>query len=160
MLQSAAASAPRPRSATAAAAATNGPTRPAAPRLDLPAARDQHFPLHHPPTPDSPQQQLSSAGGSPTAATAARRGGSPLTLDSAGAATGTPTVTARPEGVDAPIASPEGRHRGDTECSDATKRRCAMTNIYFLDYYFDMLTYLDQRRKRTTAVRDEMANEE
>ncbi|KAJ1559844.1 hypothetical protein HK405_009131 [Cladochytrium tenue] len=157
MLQSAAA-ASRPRSATAAAAANTAPSRPAAPRLDLPATRNEQSPRHQPPTPNSPQQQPSSESSSPTGAAAARRGGSPLTPVSAGDdATGAPAVPARPAGAGAPV---EARRGADAECSDATRRRCAMTNIYFMDYYFDMLTYLDQRRKRTSAVRDEMANEE
>ncbi|KAI8621764.1 kinase-like domain-containing protein [Chytriomyces sp. MP71] len=33
--------------------------------------------------------------------------------------------------------------------SEATKRNCKMTSVYFLDYYFDLVTYLDGRRKRT-----------
>ncbi|TPX77132.1 hypothetical protein CcCBS67573_g01604 [Chytriomyces confervae] len=34
--------------------------------------------------------------------------------------------------------------------SESTKRNCKMTSIYFLDYYFDLVTYLDARRKRTS----------
>ncbi|KAI9095122.1 serine/threonine protein kinase, AGC family [Phlyctochytrium arcticum] len=41
--------------------------------------------------------------------------------------------------------------------SSATRRKCEMTNVYFLDYYFDLLNYLDQRRTRLNRFKDDMA---
>lgn len=35
-------------------------------------------------------------------------------------------------------------------------RHCEEMKIYFLDQYLDFLTYLDERKKRTAAIQDEM----
>ncbi|KAI8808160.1 kinase-like domain-containing protein [Cladochytrium replicatum] len=41
----------------------------------------------------------------------------------------------------------------DTPVSAATVRRCTMANIFFYDYYFDLLTYLGERKQRTEAFK-------
>ncbi|KAJ3188483.1 hypothetical protein HK101_009146 [Irineochytrium annulatum] len=40
--------------------------------------------------------------------------------------------------------------------SEATKRRCMLANVYFMDHYFDLLEYIDLRKKRTAAFKEEM----
>ncbi|KND00046.1 AGC/NDR protein kinase [Spizellomyces punctatus DAOM BR117] len=40
--------------------------------------------------------------------------------------------------------------------SAGTRRRCEMTNVYFLDYYFDLLSYLDQRKQRLQRFKEDM----
>ena len=42
------------------------------------------------------------------------------------------------------------------EVSQATKRKCQLANIYFLDHYFDLLTYIHQRKVRTEKVKEEL----
>ncbi|KAJ3414382.1 hypothetical protein HDV05_006656 [Chytridiales sp. JEL 0842] len=50
--------------------------------------------------------------------------------------------------------TPEG---GEEEgVSPATRRRCEMSNVFFLDYYFDLLTYLHQRKQRTQKIKQEI----
>ncbi|KAJ3211841.1 hypothetical protein HDU67_004222 [Dinochytrium kinnereticum] len=40
--------------------------------------------------------------------------------------------------------------------SEATRRKCMLTNMYFIDYYFDLLDYVDQRKKRTETFKRQM----
>ncbi|KAJ3184071.1 hypothetical protein HDU85_001922 [Gaertneriomyces sp. JEL0708] len=43
-------------------------------------------------------------------------------------------------------------------CSNATKRKSEMMRVYFLDHYFSLLTYLQQRRERTTAFHKDVTS--
>ncbi|TPX30960.1 hypothetical protein SmJEL517_g05602 [Synchytrium microbalum] len=45
----------------------------------------------------------------------------------------------------------------DVVVSEETLRKCRNTEIYFLDYYFDLFTYLHQRKQRTRDFRDQLA---
>lgn len=78
-----------------------------------------------------------------------------------------PPNPSAPEVPPRPISAPTttssvpaaARRRGcDLDCSEATKRKCKMAEIYFLDYYFDLLTYLDQRKQRTEEVKNQIQN--
>ncbi|KAI9138329.1 hypothetical protein BKA69DRAFT_1092265 [Paraphysoderma sedebokerense] len=37
-----------------------------------------------------------------------------------------------------------------------TQRKCAMAQMYFLDYYYDLLTYLHQRKVRTEKFKEDV----
>ncbi|KAJ3043138.1 hypothetical protein HDV00_005754 [Rhizophlyctis rosea] len=41
--------------------------------------------------------------------------------------------------------------------SAATRRKCQMTKVFFLDYYLDLLTYLDQRKQRLEHFKEDAA---
>ncbi|KAJ3016012.1 hypothetical protein HKX48_004268 [Thoreauomyces humboldtii] len=76
-----------------------------------------------------------------------------------------PPIPPRPAGRPPRHASPAAeREAGRTHLKDegppsaATRRKLELSNVYFHDFYYDLLTYLDHRKQRLQSFRNEHQN--
>ncbi|KAJ3207280.1 hypothetical protein HDU82_003900 [Entophlyctis luteolus] len=51
------------------------------------------------------------------------------------------------------------RNRTQLLATESTKRNCKMTSVYFLDYYYDLISYLNQRKQRTVELAEHLGRQ-